>query len=187
MGNKLSKNYNFVHSYRKTLHSFNAPSCRYAGLVKGFLIVGFYQHWFFMFYLFFHCKLFFIVFSLGVSIPFSIIYNTKGFKEPDLQTFLPGCPIKVKVLEAERFATSSTSKVRTNKAHHNNPRQSSLVVNTLYQYQWLLPFVMASDCSLLCIHCIIICWGLIEVLEKSFTLKTGCSCFLTHFHSLRGL
>ncbi|XP_073482328.1 phospholipase D1 isoform X2 [Aquarana catesbeiana] len=46
----------------------------------------------------------------GVSIPFSIIYNTKGFKEPDLQTFLPGCPIKVKVLEAERFATSSTSK-----------------------------------------------------------------------------
>ncbi|XP_077146655.1 phospholipase D1 isoform X1 [Ranitomeya variabilis] len=46
----------------------------------------------------------------GVSIPFSAIYNTQGFKEPDLQTFLIGCPIKVRVLEVERFASSSTSK-----------------------------------------------------------------------------
>ncbi|KAM3930769.1 phospholipase D1 [Leptodactylus fuscus] len=46
----------------------------------------------------------------GVCIPFSAIYNTQGFKEPDLQTYLTGCPIKVKVLEVERFASSSSSK-----------------------------------------------------------------------------
>ncbi|XP_063772323.1 phospholipase D1 isoform X2 [Pseudophryne corroboree] len=48
--------------------------------------------------------------SSGVCIPFSAIYNTKGFKEPDLQSFLTGCPIKVRVLEVERFASSSSSK-----------------------------------------------------------------------------
>ncbi|XP_049723073.1 phospholipase D1 isoform X2 [Elephas maximus indicus] len=42
-----------------------------------------------------------------VSIPFSAIYNTQGFKEPNIQTYLSGCPIKVKVLEVERF-TSTT-------------------------------------------------------------------------------
>ncbi|KAM9317142.1 phospholipase D1 [Gastrophryne carolinensis] len=46
----------------------------------------------------------------GACIPFSAIYKTKGFKEPDLQTYLPGCPIKVRVLEVERFASSSSSK-----------------------------------------------------------------------------
>ncbi|KAG9494079.1 hypothetical protein GDO78_001753 [Eleutherodactylus coqui] len=46
----------------------------------------------------------------GICIPFSAIYNTKGFKEPDLQIFLTGCPIKVRVLEVERFASSSSSK-----------------------------------------------------------------------------
>ncbi|XP_075717731.1 phospholipase D1 [Rhinoderma darwinii] len=46
----------------------------------------------------------------GVCISFSAIYNTKGFKEPDLQTYLTGCPIKVRVLEVERFASSSSSK-----------------------------------------------------------------------------
>ncbi|XP_075058234.1 phospholipase D1 isoform X2 [Mixophyes fleayi] len=46
----------------------------------------------------------------GACIPFSAIYSTKGFKEPDLQTYLTGCPIKVRVLEVERFASSSTSK-----------------------------------------------------------------------------
>ncbi|XP_044144525.1 phospholipase D1 isoform X2 [Bufo gargarizans] len=46
----------------------------------------------------------------GVSIPFSAIYCTKGFKEPDLQSYLTGCPIKVRVLEVERFASSSSSK-----------------------------------------------------------------------------
>ncbi|CAI9595461.1 unnamed protein product [Staurois parvus] len=48
--------------------------------------------------------------ATGACFPFSAIYCTKGFKEPELQTYLPGCPIKVKVLEVERFATSSTSK-----------------------------------------------------------------------------
>ncbi|XP_077204517.1 phospholipase D1 [Paroedura picta] len=44
-----------------------------------------------------------------VGIPFSAIYNTKGFKEAHLQTYLTGCPIRVRVLEVERF--TSTTKV----------------------------------------------------------------------------
>lgn len=43
------------------------------------------------------------------GIPFSVIYNTQGFKEPHIQTYLIGCPIKVRVLEVERF--TSTKKV----------------------------------------------------------------------------
>ncbi|XP_063298750.1 phospholipase D1 [Pelobates fuscus] len=46
----------------------------------------------------------------GAYIPFSAIYKTKGFKEPDLQAYLVGFPIKVRVLEMERFASSSSSK-----------------------------------------------------------------------------
>ncbi|KAK2503908.1 hypothetical protein MC885_014040 [Smutsia gigantea] len=42
-----------------------------------------------------------------VYIPFSAIYKTQGFKEPNIQTFLSGCPIKAQVLEVERF-TSTT-------------------------------------------------------------------------------
>ncbi|XP_044525488.1 phospholipase D1 [Gracilinanus agilis] len=40
-------------------------------------------------------------------IPFSIIYHTKGFKEPNITTYLSGYPIKAQVLEVERF-TSTT-------------------------------------------------------------------------------
>uniref|UniRef100_A0A8C0X266 Phospholipase n=1 Tax=Castor canadensis TaxID=51338 RepID=A0A8C0X266_CASCN len=40
-----------------------------------------------------------------VCIPFSAIYNTQGFKEPNIQTYLSGCPIKAQVLEVERFTT----------------------------------------------------------------------------------
>ncbi|XP_053428704.1 phospholipase D1 isoform X2 [Nycticebus coucang] len=40
-------------------------------------------------------------------IPFSAVYNTQGFKEPNIQTYLSGCPIKAQVLEVERF-TSTT-------------------------------------------------------------------------------
>ncbi|KAM6222763.1 phospholipase D1 [Rhynchocyon petersi] len=43
-----------------------------------------------------------------VSIPFSAIYNTQGFKEPSIQTYLRGCPIKAKVLEVERFTSTTT-------------------------------------------------------------------------------
>ncbi|XP_040336682.1 phospholipase D1 isoform X2 [Herpailurus yagouaroundi] len=42
-----------------------------------------------------------------VCIPFSAIYKTQGFKEPNVQTYLTGCPIKAQVLEVERF-TSTT-------------------------------------------------------------------------------
>ncbi|XP_062988054.1 phospholipase D1 [Elgaria multicarinata webbii] len=42
-----------------------------------------------------------------VGIPFSAIYNTRGFKEAHIQLYLTGCPIRVHVLEVERF-TSST-------------------------------------------------------------------------------
>uniref|UniRef100_A0A2K6T9W5 Phospholipase n=1 Tax=Saimiri boliviensis boliviensis TaxID=39432 RepID=A0A2K6T9W5_SAIBB len=42
-----------------------------------------------------------------VSIPFSAVYNTQGFKEPNIQTYLSGCPVKAQVLEVERF-TSTT-------------------------------------------------------------------------------
>ncbi|XP_070365545.1 phospholipase D1 isoform X5 [Equus asinus] len=42
-----------------------------------------------------------------VCIPFSAVYNTQGFKEPDIQTYLSGCPIQARVLEVERF-TSTT-------------------------------------------------------------------------------
>ncbi|XP_028360713.1 phospholipase D1 isoform X2 [Phyllostomus discolor] len=47
----------------------------------------------------------------GVYIPFSAIYKTQGFKEPNAQTYLSGCPIKAQVLEVERFA--STTRVRS--------------------------------------------------------------------------
>uniref|UniRef100_A0A8D2LJL7 Phospholipase n=1 Tax=Varanus komodoensis TaxID=61221 RepID=A0A8D2LJL7_VARKO len=47
------------------------------------------------------------LFGEGLAIPFSTIYNTKGFKEAHLQLYLTGCPIRVHVLEVERF-TSST-------------------------------------------------------------------------------
>nr|XP_045759335.1 phospholipase D1 isoform X3 [Mirounga angustirostris] len=40
-------------------------------------------------------------------IPFSAIYKTQGFKEPNIQTYLSGCPIKAQVLDVERF-TSTT-------------------------------------------------------------------------------
>ncbi|XP_039092444.1 phospholipase D1 isoform X2 [Hyaena hyaena] len=42
-----------------------------------------------------------------VCIPFSAVYKTQGFKEPNIQTYLTGCPIKAQVLEVERF-TSTT-------------------------------------------------------------------------------
>ncbi|XP_030311958.1 phospholipase D1 isoform X1 [Calypte anna] len=41
--------------------------------------------------------------------PFSAIYHTCGFKEPGTQTYLTGCPVRVRVLEVERF--TSTKKV----------------------------------------------------------------------------
>uniref|UniRef100_A0A8C5TQF0 Phospholipase n=1 Tax=Malurus cyaneus samueli TaxID=2593467 RepID=A0A8C5TQF0_9PASS len=44
-----------------------------------------------------------------VCIPFSAIYHTHGFKEPGTQTYLTGCPVRVRVLEVERF--TSTKKV----------------------------------------------------------------------------
>ncbi|XP_061493302.1 phospholipase D1 isoform X1 [Rhineura floridana] len=44
-----------------------------------------------------------------VGIPFSAIYNTKGFKEAHIQIYLTGFPIRVRVLEVERF--TSTTKV----------------------------------------------------------------------------
>jgi len=48
---------------------------------------------------------------LAACIPFSAIYHTRGFKEPGTQTYLTGCPVRVRVLEVERF--TSTKKVRT--------------------------------------------------------------------------
>uniref|UniRef100_A0A6I8NTK7 Phospholipase n=1 Tax=Ornithorhynchus anatinus TaxID=9258 RepID=A0A6I8NTK7_ORNAN len=42
-----------------------------------------------------------------MQIPYSAVYNTKGFKEPDIVVFLKGCPINARVLEVERF-TSTT-------------------------------------------------------------------------------
>nr|XP_014341999.1 PREDICTED: phospholipase D1 [Latimeria chalumnae] len=47
--------------------------------------------------------------TVGSRIPLSAIYNTKGFKDPNLQVYLPWAPIKVRVLEVERF--TSTTKV----------------------------------------------------------------------------
>ncbi|XP_036204024.1 phospholipase D1 isoform X4 [Myotis myotis] len=46
-----------------------------------------------------------------VYIPFSAIYKTQGFKEPNVQTYLSGCPIKAQVLEVERF--TSTTRARS--------------------------------------------------------------------------
>lgn len=40
-------------------------------------------------------------------IPFSSIYNTQGFKEPNIQIYLSGCPVKAQVLEVERFTSTS--------------------------------------------------------------------------------
>ena len=59
-----------------------------------------------------------------VYIPFSAVYKTQGFKEPNIQTYLSGCPIKVQVLEVERF--TSTKRVR------------AYVDSTcIHQYLWL--------------------------------------------------
>ncbi|XP_059776511.1 phospholipase D1 isoform X1 [Balaenoptera ricei] len=41
-----------------------------------------------------------------VYIPFSAVYKTQGFKEPNTQTYLSGCPIKVQVLEVERLTST---------------------------------------------------------------------------------
>lgn len=41
------------------------------------------------------------------NIPFSAIYGTQGFKEPNIQTYLSGCPIKARVLEVERFTSTA--------------------------------------------------------------------------------
>eukprot|EP00070_Physeter_catodon_P019702 XP_023980108.1 phospholipase D1 isoform X2 [Physeter catodon] len=41
-----------------------------------------------------------------VYIPYSAIYKTQGFKEPNTQTYLSGCPIKVQVLEVERLTST---------------------------------------------------------------------------------
>lgn len=46
-----------------------------------------------------------------VYIPFSAVYKTQGFKEPNVQTYLFGCPIKAQVLEVERL--TSTRRVRS--------------------------------------------------------------------------
>lgn len=51
-----------------------------------------------------------LLLSFSEYIPFSSIYNTQGFKEPNIQTYLSGCPVKAQVLEVERF--TSTSRVR---------------------------------------------------------------------------
>ncbi|XP_038673019.1 phospholipase D1-like isoform X1 [Scyliorhinus canicula] len=45
----------------------------------------------------------------GYQIPFSAIYKTNSFKEPEIKVYLTGQPIKVHVMEVERF--TSTSKV----------------------------------------------------------------------------
>lgn len=56
----------------------------------------------------YHCVLAITLFIYFlVYIPFSAIYKTQGFKEPNVQTYLSGCPIKAQVLEVERF-TSTT-------------------------------------------------------------------------------
>lgn len=46
-----------------------------------------------------------------VYIPFSAIYKTQGFKEPNVQMYLSGCSIKAQVLEVERF--TSATRVRS--------------------------------------------------------------------------
>lgn len=57
------------------------------------------------------CNNLLYLFVFLVYIPFSAIYKTQGFKEPSIQTYLSGCPVKVQVLEVERF--TSTTRVRT--------------------------------------------------------------------------
>ncbi|XP_064418319.1 phospholipase D1 [Latimeria chalumnae] len=49
--------------------------------------------------------------TVGSRIPLSAIYNTKGFKDPNLQVYLPWAPIKVRVLEVERFTSTTKEKV----------------------------------------------------------------------------
>ncbi|XP_007517979.1 phospholipase D1 isoform X2 [Erinaceus europaeus] len=41
------------------------------------------------------------------NIPFSAIYETQGFKELNLKTYLSGCPIMARVLGVERFTSAS--------------------------------------------------------------------------------
>uniref|UniRef100_A0AAY4EYC6 Phospholipase n=1 Tax=Denticeps clupeoides TaxID=299321 RepID=A0AAY4EYC6_9TELE len=40
------------------------------------------------------------------QMPFSSVYATKGFKEPEMRVFLPSFPITAKVLEVERFTSA---------------------------------------------------------------------------------
>ncbi|XP_067898888.1 phospholipase D1-like isoform X2 [Heterodontus francisci] len=55
--------------------------------------------------------------SAGSQIPFSAIYKTKAFKEPEIQVYIHGEPIKAHVLEVERF--TSTSKLHSQAASPN--------------------------------------------------------------------
>ncbi|XP_072897805.1 phospholipase D1-like isoform X1 [Hemitrygon akajei] len=47
--------------------------------------------------------------SDGAQIPFSAVYKTEGFKEPEIQVYIPGSSIKAHVVDVERF--TSTKKV----------------------------------------------------------------------------
>uniref|UniRef100_A0AAY4EZK6 Phospholipase n=1 Tax=Denticeps clupeoides TaxID=299321 RepID=A0AAY4EZK6_9TELE len=51
--------------------------------------------------------------------PFSSVYATKGFKEPEMRVFLPSFPITAKVLEVERFTSVLPAVFKIEMKHGN--------------------------------------------------------------------
>lgn len=73
-------------------------------------------------------------------IPFSAIYKTQGFKEPNIQTYLSGCPIKAQVLEVERF--TSTTRVRM---FMDSPCVSQCIPTLWLPFSFLVAVTVFSD------------------------------------------
>lgn len=75
-------------------------------------------------------------------IPFSAVYATVGFKEPNAKVYLPTVPITARILEVERFTTAQdrfnlSHQRSVNKVmhmHHSNYSNHSLYSVTIKMY-----------------------------------------------------
>lgn len=60
-----------------------------------------------------------------VRIPYSAVYKTTGFKEPDTRVFLATLPITARILEVERF---NAAQDRFNVTHQRSVSKVSLLI-----------------------------------------------------------
>ncbi|XP_039617363.1 phospholipase D1a isoform X1 [Polypterus senegalus] len=66
----------------------------------------------------------------AIGHPFSAIYQTKAFKDPNAKVFLAGVPITAKVLEAERFTSGSHDRFKL-KLQRNTTKTPQSTVFTI--------------------------------------------------------